>query len=766
MKRATPDRRKCRGTVRILSAGLPILLVAAGPPAQDPEAKRRELMTQQSEIELGFLWNADDSNYFGDFTGLVNDGFYVLGNGDIRHRTAWDDPDPWYLHLRGLNLGLDSREAFAEAKRPGRYGAYFIFDQTPKYWNEGGEIFFGKQGDSAFTLPPTWTALTGNAYAVDPSFFRSVDSRFMRETLGGGISAVLMEDLDFSAAYDHQDRWGRYYTGAAFGTTGGNPRSVTLPERVDETTQTWETALAYAVELFQLDLHYEGSRYVNHESRVLWQNPYDAGPFAAAVGYPTGFGQKAQAPDNWFNQVVASGGYNLPWNTRVTGNAAFGWMNQDDSYLPFTVNPAIAANNTFPLPRNSLDGQIFTTLVNFQVNSRPIENARVDVRYLFDNRNNQTPRDVYVYVENDSANQASSLDAEQARRNRPYSYTRNHVDFDAGYTFLPRTELTLGYDWNQIHRDFQETARVWENGVGAELYSRYWSWMTARARYRHSWRNNSGYNGVKPQYAGWSAEYLADPDGRGTPFNPATDFENLPLLRKFYQAAAETDVAGALFSITPIETVGIGINVDWAHDDFDDTQVGLTERETFAAGIDASWSPIERLYTHAFYNYERFRSQQNSWSFNNLANTTDANRRWSGHDKDRAHTVGAGLHVDLLPERLGLDTQYVFSHVQGNYGVNLGSALGVDFSYPNTRTKIHSASVGLDVQATEQIGMRVGYLFERLSTRDWAIDGVGPTTIGATNNCNANSCVIASGQSSPEETSHLVSWSLYYKFFW
>jgi hypothetical protein len=62
--------------------------------------------------------------------------------------------------------------------------------------------------------------------------------------------------------------------------------------------------------------------------------------------------------------------------------------------------------------------------------------------------------------------------------------------------------------------------------------------------------------------------------------------------------------------------------------------------------------------------------------------------------------------------------------------------------------------------------MRVGYLFERMSTRDWALDGVGPTTIGATGNCNTNACVIASGQQSPEDTSHLVSWSLYYNFFW
>jgi len=772
MKRAKPDRRSWIAAARILFAGLPLLLVAAGSSAQDADAKRRALMTQQSEIELGFLWNHDDSNAFGDYTGLANEGFYVLGNGDIRYRTAWDDPEPRYLRLRGLNLGLDSREIFAEAKEPGRFGAFLTFDQIPKYWNEGGRSFFFKQGDSGFTLPSTWTAVAPNQTAtISPGLFRDVDSRTMRQTFGGGFSAVPAENVDVDAAYSYMHRWGRYFTGAAMGLTGGNPEAVTLPERIDETTQTWETAVAYAIDLLQLDLQYDGSRYTDHEDSVTWVNPYTVagnwGAPSAPAGYP-GSGRKDQAPDNWFHQLVASGGYNLPWwNTRITANGAFGWMLQDDKYLPYTVNPAFAASINFPLPRNSLDGQINTYLVNFQVHSEPIERSRLDLRYRYDDRDNQTPRDVYVYVVNDTAPQANSLASAQARRNRPYSYTQNHVDFEAGYEIFDRTELTLGYDWTQTERDLQEAKEVWENGVGAELYSRPARWLTARAHYRHSWRDNSDYKGTNPEWYGWSPQFLAT-------FDPATDFENHPLLRKYYMAKAETDAVGALFSATPIDTVGIGINVDWAHDDFTDTDLGLTDREFFTAGLDVSWAATERLTTNAFYSYDHFTSEQKSWSFGAGACAAPTNPAclWEGKDKDRGHTVGTGFHLDVLPERLGLDAQYLFSWIRGTTGVDFGPALGTDFPYPNERTRIQSASVGLDFQATEQIGMRVGYLFERMSTRDWALDGVGPTTMGTTTTngasatCNGNSCVIASGQQSPEATSHLVSWSVYYKFFW
>jgi MtrB/PioB family decaheme-associated outer membrane protein len=773
MKRAKPGRPRWGTARRILEAALPALLIAAGAWAQEEEsfeieeeggyedeAKRRELTTQGSEIELGFLWNADDSNAFGDFTGLANDGFFVLGNADLRYRTAWDDPDPMNLRLRALNLGLDSREAFAEWERPGRYGAYFEFDQIPKFWNEQGRIPFFKQGDSGFTLPPGW--IPGANPAGMPNFATSlheVDSRFLRRTFGGGIYAILPENLDFSAAYDHQDRWGRYFTGATMGLTGGNPRAVTLPERVDETTHTWETALGWAIDALQLDLQYQGSRYENHEGSVTWVNPYLANPqWDPDAGFPA-LGRKEQAPDNWFHQIVASGGYQLPWwNTRITGNAAFGWMLQRDAFLPFTVNPLLVSNN-FPVPRDDLDGRIDTTLLNFQVNSRPIEKARIDLRYRYDDRDNETPRDVYVYVRNDSEDQANTLASEQARRNRPYSYTQHAFDAEAGYTLVERTELTVGYDYTQTERDLQEAKKVWEHGVGAELWSRPTSWLTARTHYRHAWRDHASYKGVKPQLEGWSPQFLAT-------FDPATDFDQHPLLRKYYMAKAQTDEVGALFTLSPLETVGIGLHVDWSHDDYFDSDLGLTDREGLSSGIDVSWAATERFTTHAFYGYDRFTSEQESWSWAPVTpptppQFTDPARRWEGKDKDRGHTVGAGFHVDLIPERLGLDTQYLFSWIRGTIGVDPGPALAADFPYPNERTRIHSTSVRLDFQATEQIGVRVGYLFERMSTRDWALDGVEPGGL----NCGS-SCAIVSGQRSPEDTSHLVSWSVVYDFFW
>ena len=90
-----------------------------------------ELTKFGSEVELGFLWNADDSFQFGNYTGLERDGFYVLGNVDTMWRGLLGDDDASYLRLRGLNLGLDSRYADLEFGQQGRYGLFVEYDHPP-----------------------------------------------------------------------------------------------------------------------------------------------------------------------------------------------------------------------------------------------------------------------------------------------------------------------------------------------------------------------------------------------------------------------------------------------------------------------------------------------------------------------------------------------------------------------------------------------------------------------------------------------------------
>ena len=60
-------------------------------------------------IEAGAYYSSDDEYYFGQYTGLGEDEWNVLGNFELRGRPAWDSGETWNFLLRGQNLGLDSR---------------------------------------------------------------------------------------------------------------------------------------------------------------------------------------------------------------------------------------------------------------------------------------------------------------------------------------------------------------------------------------------------------------------------------------------------------------------------------------------------------------------------------------------------------------------------------------------------------------------------------------------------------------------------------
>jgi hypothetical protein len=81
--------------------------------------------------------------------------------------------------------------------------------------------------------------------------------------------------------------------------------------------------------------------------------------------------------------------------------------------------------------------------------------------------------------------------------------------------------------------------------------------------------------------------------------------------------------------------------------------------------------------------------------------------------------------------------------------------------FPDNETTLHNVSVQGDLQITRNLSMRVGYLFEDFESNDWAIDQVCPACLSST----GSAAVVATGESSPHYSAHLVSWSLIYRFW-
>jgi len=543
--------------------------------------------------------------------------------------------------------------------------------------------------------------------------------------------------------------------GLSLGTNGGNPRSFLGPEQIDYVTHQVDSHLRWANETFQVQLGYYGSFFENEHDYTRWENPFlpspgwpDRGP----DGYP--LGQKGQMPDNMFNQILASGGVNLPCNSRFTLNAAFGWAHQDDDYLPYTINPNIAT--PIGLPRDSLDGELQTRLITAQLLTNPLKGLHVKAKYRWNERDNQTPIDAYHYVSGDVGDQVM-MDA--GRLNRPYSFEQHNVDVEIAYDIFRRTKLTALYDWDRRERDLQEVERNDEHTFGFKLVSNTLSFLTGGARYERSYRNGSSYDCVRPLH---DSEAVPDPTlGCPDEAGSGLTYENHPLMRKYYMTDRVRDEVHGWITVMPIETLSFGIDTRYWNDDYDDATYGLQSRSSIVPGVDVTWFPLEWLSLHAFYTYEEFESHQDSISWSNDASAFDPANRWSVETKDVFHTGGVGFDVEAIPNRLRFGADYLYAKSRGEIDANVGANLGPLLPFPDLETKLQDISVHTEVQITRNFSTRVGYLYEMFESTDWGVDGVCPGCM----NFGGSTAVIGPGGSSPDYDAHVVSWSMKYEFW-
>src|SRR4030095_1759445 len=81
-------------------------------------------------VAAGFYYSSDDDYYSTEYRGSGENEWNVLGDFEVRGRPAWDSGDVWHFHLRGQNLGLDSRRIDGEGGLPGLFRLHTSWAQS------------------------------------------------------------------------------------------------------------------------------------------------------------------------------------------------------------------------------------------------------------------------------------------------------------------------------------------------------------------------------------------------------------------------------------------------------------------------------------------------------------------------------------------------------------------------------------------------------------------------------------------------------------
>jgi MtrB/PioB family decaheme-associated outer membrane protein len=621
----------------------------------------------RSDAEIGAGYLDESSAKFGDYTGLDEDGAYLVANatGGVALESGYR------LDYELLDLGLDSRSVALGGGKQGSYEFGLSYDRIPHRIADTGETIFEGAGGSDLTLPSGWVRAgsTGGMTALGSSL-RSVDVGYDRDRYGADGRYYLGEHWTFSLDYKRDERSG---TRPRLGSFGSVTSEMLRP--IDDSTDRITADVRYQGKQWIARVGYFASIYDTKTEDFRFDNPFNA--FVAGGDR----GQMALEPDNFYSEISASvGWFGLPWNTAVTLSGAIGQGTQDSDLLPYTLNPNIAVD---ALPWQDLDGEVSVTRADLTVSARPLERLRVRGAAAYDERDNDSRQAAFTSIVH-----TDLFPVVEDRINPAYGYERTRVNGSADYDVYDDLAVGVGGEWRQNDR----------TGTTVEVASEEVLDGWVRVQYRPS-----GYLGVVLK--GGAEE--RDPDRYD--LNAAADFGQNPLLRKYNQAYRYRSYGEMVTNVAigPLPLT-LGMNVHYGDDSYQQSTLGLISGLDRRYGADLNWNVNDGISAYASVGRERIDSRSRGSSI-------FASPDWTGLVRDDFETYGAGMNAKLS-DRFALTFDYTYGAGRSNTEMR-GAGSG---RFPTVKSELSSFKAAVTYGLNARADLRLGWWYETLDTSDWA----------------------------------------------
>ena len=703
--KATPNAFTVRACAVAVRAALIALAASGAARAAETSDLARELTQPTNFFEIGIGYVSDSSFKFGEYNGLFRQGPFAIANFDIAGGGYYDSEDPTRWRVSGNNLGLDTRDAHASYGQQGRFRIDLNYEEIPRMRSDTFQTPYLGWGGSNLVLPLGWVkpvvpqvnnnlnfrglspetglapalvagvvkpptpgqvATVGNVLVHDLPDFQNVDLSTKRKAIDGGFTYEIDRNWEFKVSARHEKKDGLKPMGAV--TSQVNEYSTIFPDPIDQTTDQYNVALTYTQEKGFFQVAYYGSVFHNDIHSITWQDAND----------PTKTATMSSAPSNDFHQLMLTGGYNFSPVTKLVLYASYARNTQDDAFV------TLGQNNQFPLglPASSLDGLVVTKAFNARLTSRPVKGLNLVASYKYDDRDNQTPVNVYYFQDaNEPAaatvsplNAALGLPAGTLASNiniyanRPYSKRLNQADLDASYQVAKGQTVEAGYQYQQIDRscdgswiNCSDAPHTRENTLKAEWRSNAIENVSARLAYAYSERrvdyDENAFLALVPMAqlipangATISAyQYLLQTGLTG--FGPLAGYPTTPLtgnaaifspnnnilpqslygsrnnineeigMRRFNLADRNRNKARASVNWDASERFSLAGSVDYNDDDYANSIYGLKSARNWAANLEGSYAISQDISVNAFYTYEDIRSQSAGISYATNSNT-------------------------------------------------------------------------------------------------------------------------------------------------
>lgn len=608
------------------------------------------------------------------------------------------------LQLFGSNLGQQDQNSSLRLNHPGMADLQVRWDRTPHVFSTTSRFLGTESAPGVYTLP---TPRPDTATLNHSPYVGAVKERWdpVRVTL----AVTPTTNWDFKADFEHIDKNGYRPMGMAFGGSSNNAREINEP--IDQAMSDIRLSQNYSQKNYQLGVSYAYSKFTNAFQSVTSDNPLST---TDSFKLGSSRGRTALAPDNTAQTLTAFGAATLPRHTRVTGTLSFGWRDQNQAFIPATINSKdqdslTRAGYVFP---TSLNGSIHTTLANVTLTSRPIKRVTLTGRYrYYDFRDNTPEVSVPILVISDRTFAAGA-----SSERFPYSKSTADFGFSARPLVSVPINISAGLGLDRMIRDsaVRNVTRVKENTARISADYTGLAWASLHASYSHADR--------------WGNEY-----------HRLTTSEN-PEARRFDEANRTRNRMVFMATVTPIDQVSLMGTWEIGRDTFPDSPFGVQCDKSNAIGGEIDWSPISRVsigggYLREWYDNQfrgRYRTGSTGFTLNNP--TWD----WVATNIDTSTTVYISATGTVIPNRLeaGGTWQRTKSSFQlqavnpltptgGTAAQNLAATA---MSFPTATQSLEPLSIFLRYRLNADWSVAARYQTETFTNYDFRTTGLSPAT--------------------------------------
>jgi MtrB/PioB family decaheme-associated outer membrane protein len=507
-----------------------------------------------------------------------------------------------------------------------------------------------------------------------------------------------------------------------FGAAFGFNSAIEVPMPITQRIVDADALLEYKRNRLTVQGGFGVSDFHNDVDRLIVDNPKRitdrTSPTAYTGGDGSTLGQWDLAPDNRSLRGTLSAAVQLPRNSAFSASLALAQSKQNDTWLPHTVNTAIA-DSLVRLPGTSTDAEALVLSQDYRVNTRQWSRVSGAVRVHHDKYDNKTPEHRF-----NGAVRMDQTFENVILTSHPFSNSQVTAGVDVDVDVLDPLTVGALYEFRRREHELREVEQDDENVVGGRLRLRPVSQLSMRAEFRHGKREGDGF--VSNDYR--SGGVLIEQPG----------------LRRYDVADREQDRLTSSMDWAVAPNVSLGAGYRWTHNDYGkgttnratvDTLgfLGLRdeERHSVSAGATVTWK--ERVAWMVGGGFERVTTLQKSRESGAtvvLADTTS----WTADLKDDNVYVYASTEWWAKPDKLSLGLSYTFSHALGAF--TLGNFIGTARDLSDTEYDFQDLQIEARWRLRANMDLAGRYGFERFDVSDFASDNV-PLLNVATGTANA-----------------------------